>query len=84
MGDRCYEERMYESAKMLYSNIKNNAKIASCLVRLGQYQQAIDSANPALVVVLHPMPESLAGYRTDQVWYCCYDQASHNSAKFWC
>ena len=47
VGDRCYDDKMYEAAKMLYSNIKNNAKIASCLVRLGQYQQAIDSAKKA-------------------------------------
>ena len=47
VGDRCYDDKMYEAAKMLYSNIKNNAKIASCLVRLGQYQQAIDRAKKA-------------------------------------
>jgi len=35
VGDRCFEDKMYEAAKILYSNIKNNAKIASCLVRLG-------------------------------------------------
>jgi clathrin heavy chain len=32
---------------MLFTNIKNNAKIASCMVRLGQYQHAIDSAKKA-------------------------------------
>ena len=35
VGDKCYEEKMYQAAKILYINIKNNAKIASCLMRLG-------------------------------------------------
>lgn len=35
VGDRCYDEKLYEAAKMFFTNIKNNAKIASCLVRLG-------------------------------------------------
>jgi len=37
VGDKCYDEKMYQAAKILYINIKNNAKIASCLMRLGQY-----------------------------------------------
>ena len=47
VGDRCYDDKLYEAAKILFINVKNNAKIASCLVRLGQYQQAIDSAKKA-------------------------------------
>lgn len=35
VGDRCYDHKLYEAAKILYISIKNNAKIASCLVRLG-------------------------------------------------
>jgi clathrin heavy chain len=35
VGDRCFDEKLYEAAKMFFTNIKNNAKIASCLVRLG-------------------------------------------------
>lgn len=34
VGDRCYDEKHYEAAKHLFSATKNNAKIASCLVRL--------------------------------------------------
>lgn len=37
VGDRCFDDGLFEAAKMLYTNIKNNAKIASCLVRLGQF-----------------------------------------------
>ena len=34
VGDRCYESKLYEAAKILFVSIKNNSKIASCLVRL--------------------------------------------------
>ena len=34
VGDKCYEDKLYEAAKHLYVSVKNNAKIASCLVRL--------------------------------------------------
>lgn len=47
MGDRCYEEKLYLAAKLFFISVKNNAKIASCLVRLGQFQAAIDSAKKA-------------------------------------
>ncbi|XP_039318335.2 clathrin heavy chain 2 isoform X7 [Saimiri boliviensis] len=34
VGDRCYEEGMYEAAKLLYSNVSNFARLASTLVQL--------------------------------------------------
>lgn len=34
VGDRCYDEKHFEAAKFLFSATKNNAKIASCLVKL--------------------------------------------------
>lgn len=47
VGDRCYDEKLYEAARILFSSIKNNARIASCLVRLKQFQKAIDAAKKA-------------------------------------
>lgn len=47
VGDRCFDDKLFESAKILFTSIKNNAKIASCLVRLKQFQQAIDAAKKA-------------------------------------
>jgi len=35
VGERCYTDKMYEAAKILFTSVKNNAKIASCLVKLG-------------------------------------------------
>uniref|UniRef100_A0A8C9F899 Clathrin heavy chain like 1 n=1 Tax=Pavo cristatus TaxID=9049 RepID=A0A8C9F899_PAVCR len=39
VGDRCYEEGMYEAAKLLYNNVSNFARLASTLVHLGEYQR---------------------------------------------
>lgn len=34
VGDRCFEEGMFEPARVLYSQTQNNSKIASCLIKL--------------------------------------------------
>ena len=47
VGDRCYEEGMYDAAKLLYNNVSNFARLASTLVHLGEYQAAVDSARKA-------------------------------------
>lgn len=47
VGDRCYEEGMYEAAKLLYNNVSNFARLASTLVHLGEYQAAVDGARKA-------------------------------------
>ena len=44
VGDKCFQEGLYKAAKILFSNAHNNAKLASCLVRLGEYQEAVDAA----------------------------------------
>ncbi|KAF9413871.1 hypothetical protein BGZ94_000588, partial [Podila epigama] len=40
IGDRCYDEKMYGAAKLLYSNISNWARLSTTLVHLGEYQAA--------------------------------------------
>ncbi|CAF2828360.1 unnamed protein product [Rotaria sp. Silwood2] len=47
VGDRCFEQEMYEAAKILYNNISNYAKLAVTLCHLGDYQGAVDSARKA-------------------------------------
>jgi len=47
VGDRLYEERLYKAAKILYQSIPDNAKLASCYVRLGEYTQAVEAAKKA-------------------------------------
>lgn len=46
-GDRLYSERLWEAAKILYMKLKSNSKIASCLVHLNQFPQAIEFAKKA-------------------------------------
>ncbi len=38
---------MFEAAKILYNNISNFARLATTLVKLGEYQNAVDAANKA-------------------------------------
>ncbi|XP_063694625.1 clathrin heavy chain 1-like isoform X2 [Bolinopsis microptera] len=47
VGDRCYDEGLYEPARILYNNVSNYARLASTLVHLGEYQAAVDGARKA-------------------------------------
>jgi clathrin heavy chain len=47
VGDRCFQQRLFESAKVMYTKLKSNARIASCLVYLKQYPQALEAAKKA-------------------------------------
>lgn len=47
VGDRCFSARLYEAAKKFYTIVKNNSKIASCLIHLKEYSAAIDAAKKA-------------------------------------
>ncbi|XP_073724195.1 clathrin heavy chain 1 [Misgurnus anguillicaudatus] len=47
VGERCYEDEMYEAARLLFNNVSNFARLASTLVRLGEFQAAVDSARKA-------------------------------------
>ena len=47
VGDKVFEEGMFEAAKVLFSSIGNNAKLASCFVQLGQFRPAVDAARKA-------------------------------------
>jgi clathrin heavy chain len=46
-GDQCFEQGMYQAAKLLFNHINNNAKLAVCLVKLEQFQEAVDAARKA-------------------------------------
>lgn len=46
-GDRCYEEARYEAARILYLHIKNFGRLASCLVHLTRFNEAVDAARKA-------------------------------------
>jgi len=47
VGDRCFDEGFYEAAKMLFSNISNFGRLASALVKLKRFQEAVEAARKA-------------------------------------
>ncbi|KAL5974984.1 hypothetical protein ACLOJK_031660 [Asimina triloba] len=47
VGDRLYDEALYEAAKIIFAFISNWAKLASTLVKLKQFQGAVDAARKA-------------------------------------
>uniref|UniRef100_A0A224XCR3 Clathrin heavy chain n=1 Tax=Panstrongylus lignarius TaxID=156445 RepID=A0A224XCR3_9HEMI len=47
IGDRCFDDKMYEPAKLLYNNVSNFARLAITLVHLKEFQGAVDSARKA-------------------------------------
>lgn len=47
VGDRCFQAQLYEAARILYSSINNYARLASTLVKLGQFGPAVDAARKA-------------------------------------
>jgi len=47
VADRCFDNKMYDAAKLLYNNVSNFARLAITLVHLGEYQGAVDSARKA-------------------------------------
>ncbi|KAJ3319704.1 hypothetical protein HDV06_006120 [Boothiomyces sp. JEL0866] len=47
VGDRCFEQKMYEAARILFSSVSNWARLATTLVHLGEYQAAVDCARKA-------------------------------------
>merc|ERR1719217_824837 len=47
VAERCYGEQMFEAAKILFNSISNFARLATCLMHLGQHQAAVDAARKA-------------------------------------
>ena len=47
VGDRCFNEKLYKAAKILYNAIKDYTKLTETLLMLEEFQAAIDSARRA-------------------------------------
>lgn len=47
VGDRCFDDGLYEPAKLLYNNVSNFGRLAITLVHLKEFQGAVDSARKA-------------------------------------
>ena len=46
-GDRCFDEGLFEAARILFTAVGNNGKLASTLIALGLYREAVDAAKKA-------------------------------------
>eukprot|EP00475_Leptophrys_vorax_P023365 TRINITY_DN31984_c0_g1_i1.p1 TRINITY_DN31984_c0_g1~~TRINITY_DN31984_c0_g1_i1.p1 ORF type:complete len:1710 (+),score=512.71 TRINITY_DN31984_c0_g1_i1:70-5199(+) len=51
VGNRVFDEALYEAARILFDWVKNYAKLAICYVHLEQYQAAVDAARKANNIV---------------------------------
>jgi len=47
IGDRCYDEGSFKSAKLLYNSISNFAKLALAEMKLGDFSAAVEAARKA-------------------------------------
>lgn len=46
-GEKCFEDGLFEAAKLLFSSISNWAKLATTLIYLGENQSAVEAARKA-------------------------------------
>jgi clathrin heavy chain len=47
VGDRCFQDQLYEAAKILFNSVSNWARLATTLVCLKEHQAAVDCARKA-------------------------------------
>lgn len=47
IGDRCFSEGLYQAAKILFTSINNNSKLALCHIHLEEYREAVAAATKA-------------------------------------
>ncbi|KAF5355246.1 hypothetical protein D9758_006001 [Tetrapyrgos nigripes] len=47
VGEKCFEDELYQAAKLLFTSINNWARLATTLIYLGENQAAVESARKA-------------------------------------
>ena len=47
VGEKCFEDELYQAAKLLFTSISNWARLATTLIYLGENQAAVESAQKA-------------------------------------
>lgn len=47
VGDRCFDEGNFDAARIVFQHIPNWGRLASTLVKLHQFQPAVDAARKA-------------------------------------
>jgi hypothetical protein len=58
---RCFEEGLYDAARVVYARIPNYGRLASTLVRLHQFQPAVDAARKVRRALSAAYTETLWG-----------------------
>jgi clathrin heavy chain len=48
VGEKCFEDELYQAAKLLFQSISNWARFATTLIYLGENQAAVESARKAV------------------------------------
>lgn len=69
-GDRCFEQKLYHAAQILYNHVNNNGKLAVCFVMLEQWQDAVNAARKA---------SAIATWKT--VCFACVDHEQFRLAQ---
>jgi clathrin heavy chain len=47
VGEKCFEDKLYQAAKLFFTSISNRARLATTLIYLGKNQAAVESARKA-------------------------------------
>lgn len=47
VGEKCFQDELYQASKLLFSSISNWARLATTLIYLGENQSAVDAARKA-------------------------------------
>jgi len=70
VGERCFSEELFEAAKIIFTNLSNYSRLASALVALKQYREAVSAANKA---------NSIKTWK--EVMYACIDAEDFRYAQ---
>ena len=71
VGDRCFDEGLYEAAKVMFTADSNWGRLASTLVKLHQFQAAVDAARKANNTRRGRRFASRAWTRASSAWRSC-------------
>ncbi len=47
VGEKCFNDELYQAPKLLFASISNWARLATTLIYLGENQAAVESARKA-------------------------------------
>ena len=72
-GDRCFDDKLFEAAEILFKKIGNHQKLAQVYVMLKKYQMAFDAAKRADVPKVWKEIRLLKGKMCPFSFYSSFD-----------